>query len=193
MACWLQDQRLINQWLASGRSGPPPHPYKVRIVKRYAKKFKVSTLVETGTYYGDMIHANLWYFKHIISVELGYDLYIKAKARFSKYRHVELHLGDSSDVLRDVVRNLRHSALFWLDGHFSEGITAKGELHTPILRELSHIFSSSIPGNLVLIDDARCFDGTNDYPTIKTLEGIVAEMSPGSKFNIADDIIRITP
>lgn len=193
ITCWLRGKRLIEEWVASGRSTPPPHPYKVGIVKRYAKDYKISTLVETGTYYGDMIYANRRYFKNIISVELGYELYTNAKTRFIKYPHIKLHHGDSGELLGSVISDLKKPALFWLDGHFSEGITAKGKLHTPILRELTHIFSSAIPGNVVLIDDARCFDGTNDYPTLETLRGYIAERSPASTVTVADDVIRITP
>ena len=34
-------------------------------------------------------------------------------------------------------------AIFWLDGHYSAGITAMGEQATPIFKELTHIFGDS--------------------------------------------------
>jgi hypothetical protein len=47
-----------------------------------------------------------------------------------------------------------------LDGRYSEGCTARGETNTPILQELEAIFAFC-PIWVVLIDDARHFDGTD--------------------------------
>jgi hypothetical protein len=81
--------------------------------------------------------------------------------------------------------------LFWLDGHYSGGITAKGPLDTPIVKELDSILNHSVTGHVILIDDARCFVGENDYPTIDELREILHTERPRWVFEVKDDIIRI--
>ena len=87
-------------------------------------------MVETGTYYGDMIYAQLDNFSRIYSIELSERLYRKAKRRFKKNESVTLLHGDSSEVLHEIVPKFKEPVLFWLDGHYSGGITAQGKLDT---------------------------------------------------------------
>jgi len=81
--------------------------------------------------------------------------------------------------------------LFWLDGHYSGGNTAKGEKETPIMEELRQICAHPVKNHLILIDDAREFTGQNDYPTIESLRTFVGARLPGYGFDVKDDIIRI--
>jgi hypothetical protein len=60
---------------------------------------------------------------------------------------------------------------FWLDGHYSAGVTFQGDSDTPITQELATI-ATCLPGFRrvsVLVDDLRCFDPTlpdlADYPS----------------------------
>ena len=48
-------------------------------------------------------------------------------------RRAEILQGDSTDVLPEVVEKMDEPTLFWLDGHYSGGITASGEQETPIV------------------------------------------------------------
>ncbi len=57
-------------WRLKGKPVPPPHIVKQKIVKYYADKFKIHTLIETGTYMGEMIDSTLHVFSTIISIEL---------------------------------------------------------------------------------------------------------------------------
>lgn len=76
--------------------------------------------------------------------------------------------------------------------YYSGGDTGKGELNTPIIKELEAIFANS-KKHTILIDDARCFNGTNDYPKINTLKEYVLEKNSKLLFNVKDDIIHISP
>lgn len=120
-------------------SGPAPHPVKQKTLARYAKKHGLRTLVETGTFYGDMVAAMRNDFREIFSIELREPLAIKAQRRFCRYPHISILHGDSASVLGKLVPTLGNPTLFWLDGHYSGGITAKGDAVTPSFRELSHI------------------------------------------------------
>jgi hypothetical protein len=91
--------------------------------------------------------------------------------------------------MQSVVTRLDGPALFWLDGHYSAGITARGSLETPVQRELEIILASA-NDHVILVDDARCF-GTGDFPTLDAVRALVAELRPGWTCVVNDDIIRI--
>lgn len=185
-----QEQEL-RDWEKKGRPVPPPHAVKIEAIKKYAKKFSLSTLVETGTYLGATIDATKETFRKIISVELDTALHERAKRKFSKFEHILLIQGDSGEVLPSLLTDLTHPCLFWLDGHFSGGITAQGKLDTPIVQELVAISPHFVKGHVILIDDARLFNGQNSYPTISELQRVVSEKYGDCAFEIKDDIIRI--
>lgn len=185
-------KRQYEKWAATGRSTPPPQVVKLFALRALQKKYSLSTFIETGTYKGDMIYMLKDDFPRLVSVELSPLYYDKAVVKFKKDTHVDLVFGDSGVVMPQIIKKLSSSALFWLDGHFSSGETAQGELDCPIFGELDSIFKSKHP-HVLLIDDARCFNGTNDYPTIPTLEKYILEKKPGSVFTVKDDLITIIP
>jgi len=155
------------------------------------KQFGTRTFVETGTYRGDAVAklVRSRSMERIISIELDPTLASQARKRFSRNPTVEIKQGDSALLLPDVVRELADPALFWLDGHFSGGATAdSGE--SPVMKELEAVLSSPVP-HVVLIDDARLFDGSDGYPTLQTVLELVALRRPEMKFAVHDDIVRI--
>ena len=101
-------------------------------------------------------------------------------------------MGDSSRVLSEVLPRITEPCLFWLDAHHSGGVTARGPVDTPIMAELQLIFDARIPRAVILIDDARCFVGENDYPTLDALRQFVLENRPTWAVEVQDDIIRIS-
>ena len=169
----------------------PPHLLKQKIVKLYAKKFKIKIFVETGTYLGEMIDATKKRFKKIYSIELDDKLYRNAKKQFSMYNHISIIQGDSSEELPIILSKIKQPCLFWLDAHYSAGNTAKGELETPIKQELNNIFTISKFNHIILIDDARMFKGKNDYPTLEELRNFISNKRPYYSFIVKNDIIRI--
>lgn len=181
----------IRQWRAAGRPVPPPSAVKQATVRAYSRTLGLRTLVETGTYLGDMVEAQRRHFESIWSIELSPELHDAAAARFSRARNVVLLQGDSGELMPTVLDRLVGPALFWLDGHYSAGITARGILETPVARELETILASGYD-HCILVDDARCF-GSGDYPTLDEVRVLVAERRPGWSCVVRDDIIRIHP
>lgn len=171
---------------------PSLHIVKQNNIYAYRQKYKYEVLIETGTYLGDMVEAQKMNFKSIYSIELSQDLFQKAVERFKSDKHIKILEGDSSLVLKDILIELESHAIFWLDGHYSGDITAKGEKETPILSELEQIIKHN-NSHVILIDDARLFTGDNDYPTIPDLCQFILAINPDKEIIIADDIIRITP
>ena len=182
----------IQEWIQNGRPIPPPPLFKQQIVRLYAKRHRVKTLIETGTYLGAMLAANKNNFNEIISIELDEELYQRASRRFENDKHITIYRGNSGVILPVILKNITEPCLFWLDGHYSEGITARGDKDTPIKEELAAILSHGIKQHVILIDDARCFNGENQYPTIKELTEEVINRGIYQSIAIADDIIRIS-
>ena len=185
------NQDIISKWIRNGKPVPPPHRVKQLVIKSERHKNDFNILIETGTYLGDMVEAQKSVFKKIYSIELGEELFINAVKRFEKDKNVKILRGDSGIVLNDLMPNINGPAIFWLDGHYSEGITAQGMKDCPILEELTAIFAVQKFNHTVLIDDARLFTGSNDYPSVKELREFIKSKIQYFTFTIEDDIIRI--
>jgi hypothetical protein len=191
----LKNRQIIElgEWERNGKPIPPPHLVKQRTLRSYSKTYGVTILVETGTYYGEMVEAMKHTFDRIYSIELSEVLFERAKDRFKRAKNIKLICGDSGIELGSVVNDLDQPALFWLDGHYSGGETARGDTSTPIFQELSHILGSPIRGHVIIIDDARCFGHEADYPSIRELKEYVTSKRPDLDIVVRCDSIRITP
>lgn len=185
-----RQKHQIYEWAKSGCPVPPPHLVKQGTISEYQQKFGYTILIETGTYKGDMVEAQKKRFKKIISIELGADLFENAKKRFRNNRNVLIVKGDSGKVLPKILLDINSPVIFWLDGHYSAGETAKGDKECPIFEELDSILSSKKFNHILLIDDARCFIGEGDYPTIDKLTEYVRSKNENYKVEVKNDIIR---
>ncbi len=187
-----QDRKKYNLWLRNGRPLPVPHLVKQMAVRQYARKHELRTLVETGTFHGDMINAVKTEFDIMYSIELDMALFEKARLRFKRDGRVIILQGNSGEVLESLLSDLNAPCLFWLDSHYSGGYTARGNLDTPIYKELNLILPRAFGErrDVILIDDAREFTGEKDYPKIETLKALAVKHG-FQKLDIKNDIIRI--
>lgn len=193
---WVVRRRLaakLNEWERKGRPVPPPHMVKQRVLREYSKKYGIRILVETGTYFGDMVEAMRSDFDFIYSIELSRDLYKKTKMRLKDLTNIELIHGDSGSELKKIMDKISQPALFWLDSHYSAGVTARGTKDTPVFEELHNILNSKDMGHIIIIDDARCFGKNPGYPSIEELSELVYSKRSNVDITVQDDMIRITP
>jgi hypothetical protein len=190
--CARRERLLIRAWEMAGRPLPPPDALKQRNLRRAAKAHRLRILVETGTFAGNMVEAMRRHFDRIHSIELSREYHVSAKGRFAAFPHIDLLFGDSGDVLRRVVENLDGPALFWLDGHYSGGISARGAKDTPIIEELDCIFPSRFE-HMVIIDDARLFGNDPAYPSIAEIREHVLSRDGRQRIVVVDDAIHISP
>lgn len=181
------------EWERLGKPVPPPHIVKQRVLLEYSKRYGLRILVETGTLFGDMVEAMRADFDRIYSIELSKYLYKKAMIRFKGVNNIELIHGDSGIELERIMDKLSQPALFWLDGHYSGGVTARGAQDTPIFEELTHIFNSTDIGHVIIIDDARLFGKDPAYPSIQELIKFIKSRRHNMEIVVQDDIIRIQP
>lgn len=186
--------KSIDAWIKDSLEAavePPPYSEKIKIIGACGKEYDLDTLIETGTYLGDTIFALKDQFKKLISIELDPGFYAKAIERFRPYKQVSILEGDSGTVLPKVLENINTPTLFWLDGHYSGIGTAKGNADTPVFKEITSVINHHVKGHVMLIDDARCFNGDNDYPTLWNVVRTVKKLDPTLSIIVENDIIRI--
>jgi|WetSurSiteA1Bulk_404760.scaffolds.fasta_scaffold01521_2 hypothetical protein len=185
----ILNQEEFKLWVANGCPVPPPHSAKQKVIEKYAKQYSCSTLVETGTYLGDTIYSQKDNFTQIISVELSHRFYKAASRRFKNYPHIRVFFGNSGELLPEIIPEIKNRSLLWLDGHYSGGLTARGETESPVFKELDAIFNNNDALHVILIDDARLFIGKRDYPTMDELEAYVKAKNRNYKISTESDII----
>jgi hypothetical protein len=172
-------------WRLRGCPGPKvPHLVKQWTLTHFARKFKLQVLVEGGTNLGNMINVQENRFREIYSIERDDYLAARAKRKFAGHPHIHLFHGDSAEVLPRIVQAIKEPVLFWLDAHW-------GAESAPIRQELASIYRHPIREHVLLIDDARYFDGHGDYPSIAELREQANREYPGSVVEVKDDIVRI--
>lgn len=181
------------RWLISRQNGPPPHFVKQKVLRQYAEKYKLSYFVETGTHSGATVNAMRGLFEKIYSIELSEKFYQSASNWFKNDNSVSIIHGDSGVEIEAVIKKLPGPALFWLDGHFSAGATARGTKDTPVVEELEHIYADKRFDHVVIIDDARAFGVDPAYPTIEEIRELLTQKGVKFKLSLKYDAIRLEP
>ncbi len=185
-------RRDVANWVGSGCPSPAPNIVKMNVVKHYVRAYGVRTFIETGTYLGSMLEYIATTGAQCHSVEIDPVIYDRAKSILSRHKNIILHLGDSGVVIPNLLSTLNEPAVFWLDAHYSGSFTGKSEVDTPVSAELDMILSHSIKNHVILIDDARDFNGSNNYPKISDVLKYFDDHDH-YKAMVSADIIRITP
>ena len=121
--------------------------------------------IESGTYLGETIIQLQPYFETLYTVELSEEYYQQFARIKEDYEsdNIANRKGDTTEILPDILKLLEDEdqCIFWLDGHWSSGNTARGEKDCPLIEECDSINKLYPSGKvIVLIDDYRLF-GTN--------------------------------
>jgi hypothetical protein len=165
--------RAFSAWGKVGFSAPSPHFIKQACLIR--NSIPNSIWIETGTYLGETTEILSRHGSKVFSIEPEPILFKNAQKYFNNVKNVEILNGTSEDVFPVLLPKINGNVNFWLDGHYSAGITFKGPQDTPILDELKIISSNISHFNKVciLIDDIRCFNPHQpeyaSYPSINIL------------------------
>jgi hypothetical protein len=177
-------------WILRGRPLRSPHLLKQRVVREYGDRFGLKTLVETGTYYGEMVAAMKGRFDHIYSVEFVPELAARAQRKFERDRHIQIFCGDSRVVMPEVLALLEAPALFWLDAGYYGWVGKQGDqrrLSAELEMILRHPFR-----HVILLDDARGLTGRDGVPSVDDVKASVESNFPQRNVEVAYDIMRIT-
>lgn len=130
----------------------PPHT----LVLELARRCDVRHFIECGTFLGNTALWAAGHFPRVTTVERSHTLYEQARDSHRNVRNLEFRLGDSRTVLGELVPTLTAPAMFWLDSHWSGGVTSGENDECPLLDEI-RIINASPHTHFVLIDDARLF------------------------------------
>lgn len=168
----LSGYKQMQQWKDRGYLEYAPQFVKEQVFLKYG--VPKAPWVETGTFLGDTTEFLAQRFPTIYSIEPGKELFEQAQKRFAG-RNVELFNDVSEAVFPKLLPELKGDLNFWLDGHYSAGLTFKGDSDCPVEDELKAIEANL--GNFeklaILIDDVRCFLPTSeeyeDYPSLDYL------------------------
>jgi hypothetical protein len=177
-------------WRLRGEPERSPHLLKQRTVEEYARRYSLRVLVETGTYYGEMVAAMRKRFDAIYSVEFDVGLAGRAQKKFARWPHIHIVQGDSQQAVPRILQLLDQRALFWLDAGYYGWAGLQGNRQR-LTTELESILGHRIRGHVVLMDDARGLNGENGAPTVEELAQHLEDKFPSWTLKVKHDILRI--
>ena len=162
------------------------------IVLKLANIANAEIFVETGTYYGNTSEWASSEFKNIFTIELSEYLYNITKEKLLLKRNINHILANSKNVLPNILKTIDSNVVFWLDGHYSGGVTAGEDDPCPLREELG-IILKRYNDDIIIIDDARdCIGGT--FPSIQEIYRLINKTAKNKRFlQICNDHIYIIP
>jgi hypothetical protein len=177
-------------WILRGRPERSPHLLKQRVVREYGERLGLKTLVETGTYYCEMVAAMRRHFDRIYSIEFVPELAERAQRKFAREAHIKIFCGDSRIVMPEVLALLQGPALFWLDAGYYGWVGQQSDQQR-LSAELEMILSHPFP-HIILLDDARGLTGRDGIPSAADVTAHITTKFPGRQVKVEYDIMRVT-
>jgi len=160
--------------------------------------YNLQGFIETGTNCGATALWAAQYFQKVITIEAAKEIYEAVLNNYSHLENIEFVLGNSKEQLVEIVPRLKEPCIFWLDAHWSGGITYGESEECPLLEELQIINDSEFD-HFILIDDARLFlspppspHRVEEWPTI---DAVTSLLNAGrSRYTvIVEDVIVSVP
>ena len=144
-------------------------------IEEIKTKFNLDVFIETGTLHGDTIEWLYPSFEELHSIELDIELYEKAALRFNGNTKVKIHHGNSTEVLKKILTDIKKSALFWLDAHFPGADVHKvsydneknEDIRVPLYNEIQEISKrKNLYKDVIIVDDLWLYeDGNYEWGT----------------------------
>lgn len=150
---------------------------------------------ESGTHVGDGVQRALDAgYTNIISVELAPHYHQSCVNRFKNNNFVHLYLGDTEDIMGELISHINEPITFWLDGHNSGYDTAWGYHESPLMQELEIIKKHPIKTHTLIIDDLRCWEKPHYDFDKEDILSFLKTINPDYEFtyeegHIKDDIL----
>ena len=170
-----------------------PHSWsKYRQLTAVGRRTAATMLIETGTFLGNTSMRCSKKFDQVVTIELDPDLYQRAKTFLSNRANVECVLGDATQKLPEILaREDCRQAVVFLDGHFSSGETAHGDVPEPACELLASLgqYREKICG--IVVDDFRLFGVEAGWPQKSELLRSAEEHFEGYRLAIHLDQLLI--
>ena len=138
-------------------------------VKNVLDFYNIDNFVETGTGAAEVVRSisNIKSDLNIHTIEIIEEIFNKNKISHSYLTNVNWHLGQSSEVMPEILPQLEGSTLFWLDAHFPGadfGLASYGDeedldKRLPLRSELEIIVEKrDVSNDVFVIDDLRVYE-----------------------------------
>lgn len=177
---------LLDLWrVARGHPVNPHSLSKLRIINAARIRSGATQMIEVGTYLGVTANRCAKLFRRVHTIELSETLYLRAKDVLANQENVEIYLGDGRHWIERILQSSEASdVLVFLDGHFSGGITARGNVPEPALEEIAILsrFQSKIAA--IVIDDFRNFGVEQGTPSKSALLASLERYFPERQYQI---------
>lgn len=138
--------------------GGPLTATELDLIKTSKKHKNIKYFVETGTYKADTTILAAGLYDHVYTTEIHSGLHADAidRAKQIGVDNITFLLGDSIQLLPDIVPRVQEGAIFFLDAHISGSDSGWNGTHrVPILEELDIILSHRVGPSVFIIDDLR--------------------------------------
>ena len=133
------------------------------ILKTYPQYKNVDICLETGTYLGDSAKRMSVYFKEVHTIEIIDSIYEKAKTNLKKLENITCYLGDSLDLLPELLQKMPYPLFFYIDAHSSSYNGTNTNETVPVIKELEIINKYHPYNDIILIDDLVLFGEKKYY------------------------------
>ncbi len=138
-------------------------------VKNVFDFYNIDNFVETGTGAAEVVRSisNIKSDLNIHTIEIIEEIFNKNKISHSYLTNVNWHLGQSSEVMPEILPQLEGNTLFWLDAHFPGadlGLASYGDeedldKRLPLRSELEIIVEGrDVSNDVFVIDDLRIYE-----------------------------------
>lgn len=158
------------------------------------RAMELDTFVEGGTYTGQSAKFAASAFQRVYTIEKSPDMHAVASRNLAGLQRVHLLQGDTREHLRVLAGDGR--ILYWLDAHWSGGLTYGLGDECPLLEELRIIFAAG-KECAILVDDARLFLAPPPRPhQVAQWPGmveIVGSLPEGWEIFVREDVMYLLP
>lgn len=138
-------------------------------VKNVLEFYNIENFIETGTGAAEVVRSVYDINKNlnIHTIEIVEKIYNQNKKSCSHLKNINWHLGQSSEILPQILPNLIGNTLFWLDAHFPGadfGMASYGDeldldRRLPLQSELNLIVKNrDVSNDVFVIDDLRIYE-----------------------------------
>lgn len=159
------------------------------------EQMDLKVFVEGGTYQGGTARWASSQFEKVLTIENSREMHCLAKQNLEDIPNVTLLLGDTRTHLPEIVEQ-HDDLLYWLDAHWSGGVTYGEGDECPLLEEFETIFAAD-RNQVILVDDARLFLAPPPKPHRRdhwpTLIEIVQSLPQGWDLVCDDDVFYVLP
>jgi hypothetical protein len=168
------------------------------IVLKFKEKGLIANFVETGTFQGGTCFWAGGHFDRVYTIEIDPEISKVTAAKPDCPKNIRFYVGDSKDVLQDLVKELEGRTIFWLDGHWCNVTELGKDKECPLIDEIKAIVH--LKDAVILIDDARAFLGplppphdNSQWPRVDEIFLLLKKQFPDNLVSIADDVIYCIP